>query len=176
MKGMNIILLAVILTGCKVEQKPVLYWYKPGATERDVYYDYNYSSLLPTGEDRMKACGYEQLQEYQLPEGVKKYHNESDRYHLFRVNYACDINAYEAQRENYIKSHPARPQYIFDAMRAEEITKGMTTEEVLLSWNNKFNKSSLHKYKTSEGFEAYIIGTYTLFFQNNILISWVSRG
>ena len=86
-------------------------------------------------------------------------------------------------RQDYIDGHPERPQEIKECIKEGAIMRGMTKEEVILSWGD-----TIHKNKTvtslgeSEQWEydkwlkegSDISNLQYLYFEDGVLQSWQS--
>lgn len=94
----------------------------------------------------------------------------------------CIANDYSIKaRQDYIDSHPQRPRKIRECIAEGIIMRGMTKEEVILSWGDTSNKN-----KTVTAFgesEQWVYDKFItegnnisnreyLYFENGILDSW----
>lgn len=88
---------------------------------------------------------------------------------------------YAAARKTYLETHQDRPQEIKDCIANNKIMRGMTTEEVTLSWGAPYDKNkSVNQYGTSEQWIYHnwitegndISNLQYLYFENDSLDSW----
>jgi len=94
----------------------------------------------------------------------------------------CATNEYLIKaRQDYIDSHSQRPQKIKECIAKGSIMRGMTKEEVIVSWGdtlykNKtvtaFGESEQWVYNKWIGEGADISNRQYLYFENGILDSW----
>ena len=110
----------------------------------------------------------------------QEYRERKERDEAWRKQRAAEMDAEykatklqeKAAREDYVSAHPALAPHIIEAILKEQIIRGMSQEDVKVSWgapertNRTVGAWGVHEqwvYKST---------TYFLYFENGILTSW----